>query len=115
MNKTYIYFLIICFNFFCLDVYSQDERRVISNASFAEKIYLQLDKDIYTTGSTIWFKSIVTTSFNNKPTDLSSVLYVDLIGDQKNTIEKKLIKLNQGIGEGYFDLAETLQAGTYLV
>src|SRR5690606_39835059 len=108
MNKTYIYFLIICFNFFCLDVYSQDERRVISNASFAEKIYLQLDKDIYTTGSTIWFKSIVTNSYNNSPTNLSAVLHVDLIGDQKNTNEKKQIKLNQGIGEDYYDLTKTI-------
>src|SRR5690606_24126891 len=28
---------------------------------------------------------------------------------------KKLIKLNKGIGEGYFDLTETLPAGTYLI
>ncbi|MBU3821822.1 hypothetical protein KO566_07095 [Flavobacteriaceae bacterium XHP0103] len=115
MNKACIYLLIICFKVCCLDVYSQDERRIISNAALAEKIYLQLDKAIYTTGSTIWFKSIVTNSYNNSPTDLSSVLHVELIGDQKNTIEKKLIKLNKGIGEGYFDLAETLQSGTYLI
>jgi len=64
----------------------------------AEKIYLQLDKDVYTTGSIVWFKSIVTNSYNNSPTDISSVLHLELIGDQKNTIEKKLIKLNKGIG-----------------
>src|SRR5690606_4919880 len=115
MNKTCIYFLIICFKVFCLDVYSQDERSIISNAALAEKIYLQLDKAIYTTGSTIWFKSIVTNSYNNSPTNLSAVLHVELIGDQKNTIEKKLVKLKQGIGEGYFDLAETLPAGTYQI
>src|SRR5690606_9891808 len=115
MNKACIYFLIICFKVFCLDVYSQDERRIISNAALAEKIYLQLDKAIYTTGSTVWFKSIVTNSYNNSPTEVSSVLHVELIGDQKNTIAKKLIKLNKGIGEGYFDLTETLPAGTYLI
>jgi len=87
----------------------------ISSTSSAEKIYLQLDKDIYTTGSTIWFKSIVTKSLDNTPTNLSGVLYVELINSEKKLIEKKLIKLNQGIGEGYFDLPETLQAGTYLI
>src|SRR5690606_12952827 len=115
MNKTCIYFLIICFKVFCLDVYSQGERRGISNASIAEKIYLQLDKAIYTTGSTIWFKSIVTSSYNNSLTEVSSVLHVELIGDQKNTIEKKLIKLNKGIGKGYLDLVDTMPAGTYKI
>src|SRR5690606_27454139 len=85
------------------------------DASLAEKIYLQVDKDIYTTGSTVWFKSIVTNSYNNSPTDLSSVLHVELISDQKNTIEKKLIKLNKGIGDGYLDLPDTIPAGTYLI
>ncbi|OYX25979.1 MAG: hypothetical protein B7Z06_06410 [Flavobacteriales bacterium 32-35-8] len=88
---------------------------VISNSSLAEKIYLQLDKDIYTTGSTIWFKSIVTKSLDNTPTDLSGVLYVELINAEKKLIEKKLIKIDKGIGKGYFDLPETIQAGTYLI
>ncbi|WP_100615512.1 hypothetical protein [Confluentibacter citreus] len=87
----------------------------ISNASLAEKIYLQLDKDIYTTGSTIWFKSIVTKSIDNTPTNLSGVLYVELINAEETLIEKKLIKLNQGISEGYFDLALTMSNGTYLI
>jgi hypothetical protein len=88
---------------------------IISNAYIAEKIYLQLDKDIYTTGSTIWFKSIVTKSLDNTPTDLSGVLYVELINAEKTIIEKKLIKLDKGIGEGYFDLLDTVKAGNYLI
>src|SRR5690606_8223241 len=86
-----------------------------SNTSLVEKIYLQLDKDIYTTDSTIWFKSIVTKSLDNTPTDLSGILYVELINAAKSLIEKILIKLNQGIGDGHFDLPEILQAGTYLI
>jgi hypothetical protein len=88
---------------------------IISNASITEKIYLQLDKDIYTTGSTIWFKSIVSKSLDNKPTNLSGILYVELINAEKTLIEKKRIKLNQGIGEGYFDLPITMANGTYLI
>src|SRR5690606_32354254 len=33
----------------------------------------------------------------------------------KTIIEKKLIKINNGIGDGYFDLPETLVAGSYLI
>lgn len=111
MNKIlpYLLFIICSFSF------SQVTTTVVSNTSLAEKIYLQLDKDIYTTGSTIWFKSIVTNSFDNKPTNLSGILYVELINAEKRLIEKKMIKLDKGIGEGYFDLPETFQTGTYLI
>lgn len=102
-----------CFNSVVAN--AQESKTTISNASLAEKIYLQLDKDIYTTGSTIWFKSIVTKSLDNTPTDLSGVLHVELINAHKILIEKKLLKLSQGIGNGHFDLPETLQAGTYLI
>ncbi|WP_157804973.1 MG2 domain-containing protein [Confluentibacter lentus] len=102
-----------CFNSVVAN--SQESKTTISNTSLAEKIYLQLDKDIYTKGSTIWFKSIVTKSVDNTPTDLSSVLHIELINAEETIIEKKLIKLNQGIGNGHFDLPETLQAGTYLI
>src|SRR5690606_25627251 len=97
------------------NTFSQESESIISNTTLAEKLYLQLDKDIYTTGSTIWFKSIVTTSLDNAPTDLSGILYVELISAEKKLIEKKLIKLNQGIGEGHFDLPEILPTGNYLI
>ncbi|MGE5944588.1 MAG: hypothetical protein ACM31G_09640 [Flavobacteriales bacterium] len=115
MNKILASSLFLCFVIICSNGFSQTAEMVTSNASLAEKIYLQLDKDIYTTGSTIWFKSIVTKSVDNTPTYLSGVQYVELINAEKTLLEKKLIKLNQGIGEGHFDLPETLQAGTYLI
>ena len=108
-------FLLLSIYFIAIIVNAQESKTTISNTSLAEKIYLQLDKDIYTTGSTIWFKSIVTKSLDNSPTDLSGILYVELINAEKTILEKKLIKLNHGIGDGHFDLTETLQSGTYLI
>ncbi|WP_100615515.1 hypothetical protein [Confluentibacter citreus] len=115
MNKILASSLFLCFAIICSNGFSQTAFTVTSNTSLAEKIYLQLDREIYTTGSTIWFKSIVTKSIDNTPTDLSGVLYVELINAEKNIIEKKLIKLNEGIGDGYFDLPETLPAGNYII
>ncbi|PKQ45446.1 hypothetical protein [Confluentibacter flavum] len=113
MNKTLVSFFILCSILICFKGFSQ--KGITFNASLAEKIYLQLDKDIYTTGSTIWFKSIVTKSIDNTPTNLSGILNVELINTEETLIEKILIKLNQGIGEGHFDLPETFQSGTYLI
>jgi hypothetical protein len=36
-------------------------------SSFAEKIYLQLSTNVFTTDQTIWFKAILTTAFDHKP------------------------------------------------
>src|SRR5690606_3883943 len=89
--------------------------QTVFNTATSEKIYLQLDKDIYTGGSTIWFKSIVTTSLDNRPTNISGVLYVELINPEETILEKKLIKLEKGIGNGHFDLPQKLPVGSYLI
>ena len=87
-----------------------------SNAShYAEKVYLQLDGKVYTTGNIIWFKSIVLSARNHVPSSLSGVLYVELISSDKTILEKKLIKLENGIGQGFFNLDESYPQGTYLV
>ena len=80
-----------------------------------EKIYLQLDGKVYTTDKTIWFKAIVTNSSDHNLTRLSGVLYVELIGPDEKIIEKKLIKLENGIGTGFFDLNQNYSEGTYLI
>jgi len=86
-----------------------------SHASLAEKIYLQLDGKVYTTSQTIWFKAIVTNAINHAPSKLSGVLYVELIAPDERTSEKKLIKLKEGIGDGFFDLNPGYAEGTYQV
>ncbi|MBU3821824.1 hypothetical protein KO566_07105 [Flavobacteriaceae bacterium XHP0103] len=97
------------------NAFTQQKDNFYLNTPSPEKIYLQLDKDLYITSSTIWFKAIVTKAFNNTPTDLSSVLYVELIDSNETILEKKLIKINKGIGEGYFDLPQKLTVGSYLI
>jgi hypothetical protein len=80
-----------------------------------EKIYLQLDSKVYTTDETIWFKAIVVNADDHVPTKLSGVLYVELISPGEKIIEKKLIKLDDGIGNGFFDLKKDYSEGTYLI
>jgi len=80
-----------------------------------EKIYLQLDGKVYTTDKTIWFKAIVTNASDHILTKLSGVLYVELIGPDEKIIEKKLIKLENGIGDGFFDLNQNYSEGAYLI
>jgi hypothetical protein len=88
---------------------------IYAHASFAEKIYLQLDSKVYTTDKTIWFKSIVANAADHAPTALSGVLYVELIDPDERTVEKKVIKMDHGIGDGFFDLNQSYAEGVYLI
>jgi len=97
-----------------LPIFSQSPY-ICSQAALAEKIYLQLDSKIYTTNEAIWFKAIVTNAVDHVPTKLSGVLYVELIGPNENIIEKKLVKIEKGIGDSFFQLNQNYAQGSYLI
>ncbi len=118
INSTMLYNKFICFTILvlCLPVSIWSQQNTISSyTSYAEKIYLQLDSDVYTTDNTIWYKAIVTTALKNTPTVISGVLYVELISPDEKILVKKLVKLENGIGEGFFDLNSEYFRGTYLI
>lgn len=112
-NTNYLFSLfLIAFGLNLL--YSQQESP-FSKTTIAEKIYLQLDSDIYSVNETIWFKAVVSTAVQNEPSHISGVLYVELINQEEEVLERKLIRLDKGIGDGFFDLGTTFTEGTYLV
>lgn len=86
-----------------------------SFASWAEKIYIQLDSKVYTTDKTIWFKAIVTNAMDHAPTKVSAVLHVDLIDPNEQIVEKKLIRIENGLGDGFFQLSQNYTEGPYLI
>ncbi|MCP4975074.1 MAG: hypothetical protein GY931_02850, partial [Maribacter sp.] len=81
----------------------------------AEKIYLQLDGGVYTTGQTVWFKAVVANASYHEPSIRSGVLHVELIDQYGQIAEKKLVKLTKGLGQGFFELHQTYKAGLFLV
>jgi hypothetical protein len=111
--KIYILMLLGC-TLTCLPARSQDIN-FSSHAALAEKVYLQLDNNVYAMDQTIWFKAIVAGAGDHAPMGLSRVLHVELIDQNERVAEKKLIKLEQGIGNGFFQLNQNLTEGHYLV
>lgn len=95
--------------------YGQAQNRLISNAALAEKVYLQTDGTVYTTDQTIWYKAIVLSAASHLPTGLSGVLYVELIGEDEQIRQQKILKLQAGIGNGFFQLDKTFPPGRYLI
>jgi len=104
----------LCVLMFSLVVFSQNKENEFQDLA-PEKIYLQLDSNVYTTNSNIWFKAIVTNATNHTPSVLSGVLYVELIAPDEKIIEAKRIKLTNGQGNNFFELQKNLPQGKYLI
>jgi hypothetical protein len=115
LKVSKISILVLILFIFPSKIRAQYNYKAHSNATLAEKVYLQLDGKVYTTGNIIWFKCIVANACNHVPTSLSKVLYVELIKPDETIYEKKLIKLDKGIGEGFFNLDKDLHQGLYLI
>ncbi|MDM1548112.1 hypothetical protein HX096_09610 [Empedobacter falsenii] len=78
-----------------------------------EKIYILYNKNEYVAGDNIWFKAFVLNGY--QPTNLSTTLYIELYDNQKNLIDKKMIPLFNGQGDGSFNLEGSLQENEYFI
>lgn len=108
-------FLVLCFCFHLFITARSQPVPFSSYAALAEKIYVQLDNRVYTTDQTIWFKAILANAADHTPSKLSGVLYVDLIDPHENVVEHKLIKIEGGVGNGFFGLALAYAYGLYQI
>ena len=54
-----------------------------------EKIYLHLDNNCYFLGDTIWYKAYVVTADDLHPTNLSRLLYVELLNSDGFVVERQ--------------------------
>lgn len=117
-NSTLFYFLVLLsFTSIIVDaqVINNITKPSLTKHSLAEKIYLQLDNSIYQTGETIWFKTVVSRSYDNSLSDISEVLHVELIDFNETLVEKKILKLKGGIASGSFELQKGYKSGKYLI
>src|SRR5690606_1926427 len=114
MKRRYKILVTLFFWAYALPVHAQFDR-FIAHAAFAEKIYLQLDAEVYTTGDTIWFKAVVVEAASHQPSTLSGVLHVELIGPDERVADRKRIELTDGVGSGGFKLEQSYVQGNYLV
>jgi hypothetical protein len=80
-----------------------------------EKVYLHFDNTGYFKGDTLWYKCYVTTASENHYTDVSSVLYVELLTPEGNIVDTRKLKIEHGQCHGEFVLKEDYHSGFYEV
>ena len=80
-----------------------------------EKVYLHFDNTGYFKGETIWFTAYVTRADKSKTTDMSRVLYVELVNPSGDVIETKKYPIENGVAKGNIDLIQIFTSGFYEV
>ena len=78
-----------------------------------EKVYLHMDNRSYYVGDTIWFKAYVMNATTLHPTQMSGVLYVELLNEKGVEMERKKMCLKNGMCHGDFILKEDYRTGYY--
>jgi len=95
----------------------EDIRQALLQSSLSqvqEKVYLHTDNQCYFVGDTLWYKAYVVRADNLKPTDLSRILYVELLSPDGLLVERQQIVVNpKGYTCGQFVLTDSLYSGYY--
>ena len=76
-----------------------------SLANPQEKVYLHFDNTGYYMGETRWYTAYVVNGLLNRPTDLSRVLYVELLSPEGRILERQKLKVENGRASGSLSLA----------
>ena len=119
MNWTFITILsALCLPILLLAQESELDKLVTRQAALGqiipqEMVFVHMDNTCYFLGDTIFYKAYVQKSDTGKPTNLSEVLYVELLNQDGYLVERQVLRLKGGQANSSFCLADTLYAGFY--
>ncbi len=78
-----------------------------------EKVYVHMDNTSYFLGDTIWYAAYTYRTDKQLPSNVSRVLYVELLNQDGFLVERQLVEMRGGRGHGNFVLNDTLYGGFY--
>ena len=78
-----------------------------------EKVFVHMDNTCYFLGDTIWFSAYTRQTNTDRPSKISRVLYAELWNHDGYLVERKIVEMKQGRGQGFFELYDTLYSGYY--
>lgn len=80
-----------------------------------EKIYVQTDHVFYAPGTTIFYKIYLVKGADNKPSKISNVVYVEMLGPSGTVLEKQIYQAENGYSEGAYTLGKDVAGGIYKI
>jgi hypothetical protein len=85
------------------------------NKVHQEKIFIHLNANFLLTGETLLYKLSCLDKLSNKYSQLSKIVYVEIINDKKERVELQKINLINGKAQGDFFIRNSLNSGNYKV
>ena len=123
--KRLIYILFLVLLALPLHAQSEETARILSYIQKAmnfnkvvpqEKVYLHFDNMGYFENETLWFKAYVTRTYDGHASDLSKVLYVELLNPSGDIIKTRKYPIDSlGVSHGELQLDSLLGSGFYEV
>jgi hypothetical protein len=81
----------------------------------SEKAYLHIDRVLHNSGDDIWFKAYVIDPSTNKLSINTNNLHVELISPGSEIIQRRIIRIEGGVGNGDFHLTDSVPSGQYRI
>lgn len=85
----------------------------IDSLAIIEKVYLHVDRDIYYAGDNIWFKAYLINATDRLLSNHSGNLHVELISPSLKIVSARILRLEDGKGNGDFTLPKSIKSGKY--
>lgn len=114
MKRIIFYYLV----FLIIPVFVQgqhDSSLTTGSSVLYEKLYLHVDREIYSPGEDIWFKVYLVGGINHQLIPGFKNVYVQLIADDGKIIDNQLIMTMNGVAANDFRLNDSIPEGNYII
>ncbi len=99
----------------CSTSYAQEDQRQNNSSKSIpeERIVLHIDQTLHLAGESLWFRIYCLNAFDQRPSDVSRVAYVEILDREQKPVLQAKVKMEAGSGHGRFVLPVTLPTDYY--
>ncbi|WP_416867404.1 MAG: hypothetical protein ACMVP2_08570 [Imperialibacter sp.] len=92
-----------------------DQFKLFAANKTQERVYLHMTQHYAQPGDRIWFSAYVFDDANQRLSDGSKVLYLNVVNKTGDVVVDEKVSLEAGVGEGYIDVPADFVKGAYIV
>lgn len=99
-------------------LFAQDSKSNVAGsdiADYKELLFVRTDRDIYITGEQVWFKIYEMNGLTHEPSDLSKVIYLELLDKNNFPLIQLKVKNDNRSGSSGFILPGNISSGNYIL
>ena len=118
LRSLYVGFAVVLFIMTDQQLFSQQSGETndsINEKNFYEELYVITDRSIYISGEEVWFKVYKMNGINHSPSDISKVVYIELLDKNNFPVIQIKLKSDGKSGSSVFNLPDNISSGNYLL